>query len=79
MVRKTNASENIDIDELNKQLDENREKQKPKRYLYGKGYITAKKVRFLHATMRFMLTNPHTFPVQTPEKGKKNFNKQLAM
>ncbi len=28
------------------------------RYLWGKGYITAKKIRFLHATMRFMLMNP---------------------
>ncbi|MGR9116317.1 MAG: oxygenase MpaB family protein, partial [Gammaproteobacteria bacterium] len=31
---------------------------KPKRYIWGKGYITAKKVRFLHASMRFMLTKP---------------------
>ena len=31
---------------------------KPKRYLWGKGYIAAKKVRFLHASMRFMLTQP---------------------
>lgn len=30
----------------------------PKRYLWGKGYIAAKKVRFLHASMRFMLTQP---------------------
>ena len=29
-----------------------------KRYLWGKGYITAKKVRFLHASMRYMLLNP---------------------
>ena len=30
----------------------------PKRYIWGKGYIAAKKVRFLHASMRFMLTKP---------------------
>jgi len=28
------------------------------RYLWGKGYIAAKKIRFLHASMRFMLVNP---------------------
>jgi len=28
------------------------------RYLWGKGYIAAKKIRFLHASMRFMLMNP---------------------
>ena len=27
-------------------------------YLWGRGYITAKKVRMLHASMRFMLLNP---------------------
>lgn len=31
----------------------------PKRYLWGRGYIAAKKVRFLHAAMRFMLTHPY--------------------
>jgi hypothetical protein len=31
----------------------------PRRYLWGKGYIAAKKVRFLHATMRYMLTHPN--------------------
>ena len=30
----------------------------PQRYLWGKGYIAAKKVRFLHAAMRLMLTHP---------------------
>lgn len=30
-------------------------KENSKRYLWGKGYINAKKVRFLHAAMRFML------------------------
>ena len=29
-----------------------------KRYIWGKGLISAKKVRFLHASMRFMLTRP---------------------
>ena len=30
-------------------------RDKSKRYLWGKGYINAKKVRFLHAAMRYML------------------------
>ncbi len=33
----------------------------PGRFLWGKGYITAKKVRFLHASMRYMLTQPDSF------------------
>ncbi len=31
---------------------------KPQRFIWGKGYITTKKVRFLHASMRYMLTHP---------------------
>lgn len=47
---------------------------KPKRYLWGKGYVTAKKVRFLHATMRFMLQNPSAMSHGRPPKtGKSNF------
>jgi hypothetical protein len=33
-----------------------------RRYVWGKGFISAKKVRFLHASMRFMLTHPKRFP-----------------
>jgi hypothetical protein len=31
---------------------------RPKRYLYGKGFMFARQVRLLHASMRFMLTRP---------------------
>ena len=41
----------------------------PKRYLAGKGYLTAKKVRFLHATMRYMLTH-------NPSEGAPGWNQQ---
>ncbi|TAK03534.1 DUF2236 domain-containing protein, partial [bacterium] len=34
----------------------------PRRYVWGKGFISARKVRFLHASMRFMLTRPDLFP-----------------
>ena len=30
-----------------------------RRYLWGEGFVTAKKVRFLHASMRYMLTHRH--------------------
>jgi hypothetical protein len=33
-----------------------------KSFLWGKGYIAAKKVRMLHASMRFMLLNPGKIP-----------------
>lgn len=32
--------------------------EQPVRYLSGRGYLTAKKVRFLHASMRYMLLQP---------------------
>ena len=35
--------------------------QKPKRYVWGKGCVSAKKVRFLHASMRCMLRDPEKF------------------
>jgi hypothetical protein len=30
----------------------------PRRFLWGKGFVFARQVRFLHASMRFMLTHP---------------------
>ncbi|MGR9045165.1 MAG: oxygenase MpaB family protein [Gammaproteobacteria bacterium] len=47
---------------------------KPKRYIWGKGYLTAKKVRFLHASMRFMLTQP----ARCPPCGNKDHPQSLA-
>jgi hypothetical protein len=48
------------------------------RYLWGKGYMTAKKVRFLHAAMRYMLLNPSAFPVSAiPEGMSKPFGEAL--
>lgn len=42
----------------------------PRRYLYGKGYITAKKIRFLHASMRLILLNPGVIPASAaPQLG----------
>jgi len=77
ILRKNNKTSHVEIDELNNQLEANDKNQKPKRYLYGKGYITAKKVRFLHATMRFMLMNPELFPAHSHANDKKNFNEAL--
>ncbi len=39
------------------------------RYLSGPGYMTSKKIRFLHATMRYMLT-------QNPQEGAPGWNQQ---
>jgi hypothetical protein len=41
-----------------KVLDEMARRRKPRRFLWGRGYLTARKVRFLHASIRFMLRNP---------------------
>lgn len=60
LVRKSGKTGSpIDPEELDKEIE--RLAEKPKRYLWGKGYITAKKVRFLHASMRYMLTQPDRF------------------
>ncbi len=32
--------------------------QRPRRFLWGRGFLTARKVRFLHASIRFMLRHP---------------------
>jgi hypothetical protein len=44
--------------------------QKSRRYLWGKGYLAAKKVRFLHASMRYMLLNPQNFEPQDKQSTK---------
>jgi hypothetical protein len=60
LVRKAGeSSTGIDAQTIAEEIE--RLRGKPKRYLWGKGYITAKKVRFLHASMRYMLTQPDSF------------------
>ncbi len=49
-----------------------------KRYVWGKGYICAKKVRFLHASMRFMLTHPERFPPRGDTKNPATFSERLS-
>jgi hypothetical protein len=48
------------------------ERSTRKRYLWGEGYITAKKVRLLHASIRFMLQNPLQIPahVDSPAQAR---------
>ena len=45
----------------------------PQRYLWGPGFIAARKVRLLHASMRYLLQNPKRFSV-----GKDVSDKSLA-
>ncbi|VAW84502.1 hypothetical protein MNBD_GAMMA16-1632 [hydrothermal vent metagenome] len=49
------------------------------RYLWGKGYVAAKKIRFLHASMRFMLMNPAAMAkTRRPGKPKEaNFSEAI--
>jgi hypothetical protein len=37
-------------------------KKRRKRFLWGRGFLAARKVRFLHASIRFMLLNPDKLP-----------------
>jgi hypothetical protein len=46
-------------DELEERVEQEVEKRRgKKRFLWGRGYLTARKVRFLHASIRFMLLHP---------------------
>ncbi len=55
--RKSSESDALlDVERVTAEVD--RLRQGSQRYLWGKGYLCAKKVRFLHATMRFMLVQP---------------------
>ena len=42
--------------------EEARRRRPPKRFLWGRGFLSARKVRFLHASIRFMLLNPDKLP-----------------
>ena len=55
------SAEGVHLEQHEVQAEVKRLTGKPKRYLWGKGYLAAKKVRFLHASMRFMLNSPHRF------------------
>ena len=58
-LRRTTAEADVDTAKLNEHLSDAHSKtRQQKRYLWGKGYIAAKKVRFLHASMRHMLLHP---------------------
>ena len=46
---------------LARQMTDGEEGDEPKHFLSGPGYITIKKVRLLHASMRYMLQNPGQF------------------
>ncbi len=41
---------------------------KTRRFVWGPGYVTVKKVRFLHASMRYMLQHPEQFAAAAPQK-----------
>ena len=56
--RRRTGDESAQLDTQQVAQEIERLRGKPTRYLWGKGYITAKKVRFLHASMRYMLTHP---------------------
>jgi len=62
-----------EMQKISEQLESLEKESKPGRYFWGAGYITAKKVRFLHASMRYMLQFPERFPMlqkARPKDGK---------
>ncbi len=51
--------------------------QGPERYVWGAGYIAAKKVRLLHASMRYMLLNPPPPALLPASAPPANFSERL--
>ena len=58
--------EKIGATALTGKLAELQAKSRPKQFLWGAGYITVKKVRFLHASMRYMLKHQARFKPPGP-------------
>lgn len=78
LVRKAKGACKVDQSQLKKHMDSVMDaKEKPKRFLWGKGYITAKKVRFLHASMRYMLLNPGICQPKSSDLDQKSFAKAI--
>lgn len=50
----------------------------PHRYVWGKGFISARKVRFLHSSMRFMLMRPERFPPRGNIEEPARLSEQLS-
>jgi hypothetical protein len=44
-------------------------RRKPNRFLWGRGFLTARKVRFLHSSIRFMLRHPDLMHAQASGGG----------
>jgi hypothetical protein len=55
-------------------------KRRPvKRFLWGRGFLTARKVRFLHSSIRFMLLNPDKMrPRRAPEAEPQTLTDRLS-
>lgn len=79
IARKAKSTGKLNPHTLKKHIDSIMScQQKPKRYLWGKGYITAKKVRFLHASMRFILMNPGKSPAKNTDLDQKSFAEAIS-
>ncbi len=58
LCQRENSESGIPLEQQDVQNEIDRLAEKSTRYLWGKGYLAAKKVRFLHASMRYMLNSP---------------------
>ena len=62
MRRKTGATpSSVRPEHVHRELHDRGTAHAGRRFLWGRGYITTKKVRFLHASMRYMLLHPQQF------------------
>ncbi|GEM_PF-744518 len=72
----TTKVKGLDKDAVNAEIKKMAEK--PTRYIWGKGYLAAKKVRFLHASMRYMLTSPELFKAYGNAKNPNSMSEALS-
>ena len=76
--RRTEQSDAPALDEATVQAEVETHRGTPRRYIWGRGYITTKKVRFLHASMRFMLTQPAKVRPFGSEEHPESFSENLS-
>lgn len=59
--REKNFDQQKEEEKIQAEIQSIKSELQSNRYLWGRGYLSAKKVRALHASMRFMLINPKGF------------------
>lgn len=57
-----------DLQTIHEKAEQLKAEDRTRRYIWGRGFINARKVRFLHATMRHMLLKPQSVKPNKPKE-----------